>query len=62
MRSFTLKHLLRENWVKKNGQSEQVFSGYQHKYWVNGISRSASEYEKFVYGLLPKDSLESAKE
>ena len=44
----TLKHMLKENWVKKNGQSEQVFSGNQHKYWVNGISHSAGEYEKFV--------------
>ena len=36
----TLKHMLKENWVKKNGQSEQVFSGNQHKYWINGISHS----------------------
>lgn len=47
----TLKHLLKENWVKKNGQSEQVFSGNQHKYWINGISHSASDYEKFVAGI-----------
>lgn len=50
----TLKHLLKENWVKKNGQSEQVFSGNQHKYWINGISHSASDYEKFVAGIAPK--------
>lgn len=50
----TLKHLLKENWVKKNGQSEQVFSGNQHKYWINGISHSASDYEKFVVGIAPK--------
>lgn len=50
----TLKHMLKENWVKKNGQSEQVFSGNQHKYWVNGISHSAGEYEKFVADIAPK--------
>lgn len=50
----TLKHLLKENWVKKNGQSEQVFSGNLHKYWINGISHSASDYEKFVAGIAPK--------
>lgn len=50
----TLKHLLKENWVKKNGQTEQVFSGNQHKYWINGISHSASDYEKFVAGIAPK--------
>lgn len=50
----TLKHMLKENWVKKNGQSEQVFSGNQHKYWINGISHSAGDYEKFVAGIAPK--------
>lgn len=50
----TLKHMMKENWVKKNGQSEQVFSGNQHKYWVNGISHSASDYEKFVGSIAPK--------
>ncbi len=44
----TFRHMLVENWVKKNGEHEQVYSGNTHKYWVNGVSRSAGDYQKAV--------------
>lgn len=47
-RRVDFSHMMVENWVKKNGQADRVYSGNTHKYWVNGVSVSAGEYEKNV--------------
>lgn len=51
----TFCHKMVENWVRKNGQQEQVYSGNAHKYWVNGVSKSAGEYSKIVDGIVSQD-------
>lgn len=51
----TYRHLLVENWVKKNGEHEQVYSGNTHKYWVNGVSKSAGDYQKTVSEIVSQD-------
>lgn len=47
-RPVCFRHMVAENWVKKNGESERVYSGNTHSYWVNDVSRSSTEYTKMV--------------
>lgn len=49
----SFRHMVAENWVKKNGETDRVYSGNTHSYWVNDVSRSATEYTKMV-GLMVK--------
>ena len=42
------RHMVAENWVKKNGETDRVYSGNTHSYWVNDVSKSAGEYTKTV--------------
>lgn len=45
---MVFRHMLSENWVKKNGEADRVFSGNTHKYWLNDVSKSAAEYAAAV--------------
>lgn len=44
----SFRHMVAENWVKKNGEADRVYSGNTHSYWVNDVSKSAGEYTKVV--------------
>lgn len=44
----SFRHMVAENWVKKNGEADRVYSGNTHSYWVNDVSKSAGEYTKTV--------------
>lgn len=44
----SFRHMVAENWVKKNGEADRVYSGNTHTYWVNDVSKSATEYTKVV--------------
>ncbi len=48
----TFRHMVAENWVKKNGEHEQVYSGNNHKYWVNDVTMSAGDYTKAVSAIV----------
>lgn len=49
------RHSMEEKWVKKNGETDRVYSGNTHNYWVNDVSRSAKDYEKEVSQIVSQD-------
>ncbi len=51
----SFRHMVAENWVKKNGEADRVYSGNTHTYWVNGVSKSATDYTKAVSQIIMPD-------
>lgn len=49
------RHSVEEKWVKKNGESDRVYSGNTHNYWVNDVGRSAKEYDQAVSEIVKQD-------
>lgn len=49
-----LRHVMKENWVKKRGESEAVFSGNQHLYFWNDVPMQAGEYQAKVDAIIPE--------
>ena len=54
-RDVVFRHSVSENWVKQNGQTDRVYSGNTHKYWVNGVGKTAGEYTKEVGQIVNPD-------
>lgn len=52
---FTLRRTQRENWVKKRGQGEAVFSGNVSTYWINGVEKKAGEFQDAVAAICPDE-------
>lgn len=52
---FTLKRAQSENWVKKRGQGEAVFSGNVSNYWINGVETKAGDFKAAVASLCSEE-------
>jgi len=50
-----LKKTLKENWVKKRGEAQAVFSGNVIECEVNGVPYSVSNYNKFIDSICKQD-------
>lgn len=49
---MSLEKRMTENWTKRRGQAEQVYTGNSTEYRVDGVPRTATEYKKTVAGLV----------
>lgn len=36
--AITLKKVLKQNWVKRRGETETVLDGHKHEYYINGVA------------------------
>ena len=52
---FTLKREQEENWVKKRGQGDAVYSGNVSKYYINGVERKASDFKAAITDICSED-------
>lgn len=52
---FILKRAQSENWVKKRGQGEAVFSGNVSNYWINGVEQKAGDFKAAVASLCSEE-------
>lgn len=55
-RNETLKHIYRENWVKKHGSEFPEMQGHEHLYFWNDVPMQAGEYKAKVESILPEGS------
>jgi len=46
--TLSLKKIMREKWVRKRGQAEQEFTGYEYDHFVNDIPVRKGDYEKKI--------------
>jgi len=44
----TFKQVYREKWVKKRGQADREFSGHTTDHFIDGVPRTAGEYQAIV--------------
>lgn len=51
---LTLKRIYKEDWVKKRGQLTEEQSGHTTDYFINGVPKSATEYNKKISELINK--------
>lgn len=54
-RQVAFRHMVVENWVKKNGEQDHVYSGNNHKYWVNDLTKSSKEYAAAVEEIVDQE-------
>ncbi len=50
--SKTFKKVLTENWVKKRGNTDRVYTGNTNNYWVDEVPIAQGEFEKVVNGII----------
>jgi len=50
-----LKRSIKEVYTKKRGEMEQVFSGHETTYSIDGIDRSAGDFKKAINDLIRED-------
>ncbi|AMQ06774.1 AAA family ATPase [Sporosarcina psychrophila] len=51
---LTLKRIYKEDWVKKRGQLTEEQSGHTTDYFINGVPKSATDYNKKISELIDK--------
>ena len=50
----TLRRTLRENWVKPNGETEEVYKGNTTIYEIDDVPTKMSEYNSYIAAILPE--------
>lgn len=50
-----LRRLLKENWVKKRGSAEAIFSGNTTEYFVNEEPKKEKEYKEYINSLIDEN-------
>lgn len=53
--TLTLKRTLKEVWIKKRGTDEYVLKNNTTEYLVNGESKTAKDYEQFIYSIISEE-------
>lgn len=51
-RDIFLRRVLKENWVKKRGSAESIFSGNTTDYFINEAPRKEKEYKEYINSLI----------
>lgn len=44
----TLRRVLKENWVRKNGEDHSELKGHKTEYFINDVPKGEGEYKKFL--------------
>lgn len=52
---ISLRHVFKENWVKKRGEAEATFVGNEHLYFWNDVPLKASEYQAKIDTIIPEN-------
>lgn len=55
VRCINIRRMLKENWVKKRGATEETLKGHTTEFLVNGDSITSKDYEKYISGLINED-------
>lgn len=50
-----LRRLLKENWVKKRGSAEAIFSGNTTEYFINEEPKKEKEYKEYINSLIDEN-------
>ena len=51
----TLRRVLKENWVRKNGEDHSELKGHKTEYFINDVPKGEGEYKKFLTEFLGVD-------
>ena len=51
----TIRHEVKENWVKKSGSTSPKFEGYTHNYFIDGVPKKESDYRTYLNGICTED-------
>ncbi|PPL04915.1 AAA family ATPase [Parapedobacter indicus] len=52
---ISLRHLMKEKWVKKRGEETAEFTGNEHLYFWNDVPMQAGEYAARINDILPEN-------
>lgn len=55
-RKEVLKHVFKENWVKKHGEEHETLKGNVNEYFWNGLSMTQTEYMSRINEILPEST------
>jgi DNA repair exonuclease SbcCD ATPase subunit len=55
--TITLKKTLKENWTRRNGDSESELKGHKTEYWIDGVPSKEKEFSEYINGILPTDKV-----
>ncbi len=50
-----LRRVLKENWVKKRGSADLVFSGNSTEYFINEVPKKEKEYKEYINGIIDEN-------
>lgn len=50
------RRVLKENWVKKRGDTESIFSGNTTDYFINEAPRKEKEYKEYINSLIDEEN------
>lgn len=53
--TISLRHVMKEKWVKKRGEETAEFTGNEHLYFWNDVPMQAGEYQNKVTDILPEN-------
>ena len=53
----TLRKVFSENWKKKRGSTEAVFSGHNVSYYIDDVPKKEKEYNEFIESIAPIQTL-----
>lgn len=54
-KEILLKRVLKENWVKKRGSADSIFSGNTTDYFINEVPKKEKEYKAYINSLIDED-------
>ncbi len=54
-KEIILYRALKENWVKKRGSTESVYSGNVTDYFINAVPKTETEYKKYINSLIDEN-------
>ena len=50
-----LRRALKENWVKKRGSADSIFSGNTTEYFINEVLKKEKDYKEYINGIIDEN-------
>lgn len=50
-----LRRAMKENWVKKRGSADSIFSGNTTEYFINEVPKKEKDYKEFINGIIDEN-------
>lgn len=51
----TFTRIMRENWTRKRGSTEEVFNGHTNDYFINGVPKTQKDFKKEIEELVDEE-------